>query len=63
MVKHANFQLVRAYPDKVIWEKLTIDDEYVNKRVQLFSYQTNVFPKQHAKKKNLLERCNKDVYL
>ena len=27
MMKHGNFQLFRAYPDGVIWKKLTIDDK------------------------------------
>ena len=30
-MKHVDFQLYRAYPDGVIWKKLTIDDKYKNK--------------------------------
>ena len=40
VIKHANFQLYRAYPARVIWKKLTTDGKYVNKRVRLFINQT-----------------------
>ena len=31
VMKHVNFLLYRAQPDKVIWKKLTIDNKYINK--------------------------------
>ena len=31
--KRVNFQLYRAHLDGIIWKKLTIDDNYINKRV------------------------------
>ena len=33
VMKHVNFQVYRAHPDKFIWKKLTIYDKYINKRV------------------------------
>ena len=32
-MKHVNFQLYRTHPDGVIWKKLTIDNQYINKWV------------------------------
>ena len=43
VIKHANFQLYRVHPDgKPCLENLTIDDKFINKRVQLFVHQTCV---------------------
>ena len=50
LIKHANFQLFRAYHDEVIWKKMTGDDQDVKKRVQLFTYQTILSSKQCVKK-------------
>ena len=36
MIKHVNFQLYSAYPEGVIWKKMTIDDEYVSDRIRFF---------------------------
>ena len=33
MIKHANFELRRAYPAGVTWKKKITDDKYINKRV------------------------------
>ena len=35
-ITHASFQIYRVYPARVIWKKPTIEDNYVNKLVQLF---------------------------
>ena len=39
VIQHVNFQLSRAHPDRVIWNKLTTDDKYINKKVWLFIHQ------------------------
>ena len=32
VIKHVNFQFYRAHPDRIIWEKMTIDDKYITQR-------------------------------
>ena len=39
VIKHVNFQLYRTHPDEIIWNKLTIDDKYINKRVWFIIHQ------------------------
>ena len=41
VIKHANFQLYRAYNAGVIW-KSTIDDKYIYKRVRLHTHQNDL---------------------
>ena len=36
-MKHVNFQLYMAHPDRNIWKKLTISDKYINKRGDFLS--------------------------
>ena len=53
VITHANFPLYRAYPARVIWKKLTTDDKYVNKRVQLFIHQTRCLSNMTYQEKNI----------
>ena len=39
-IKHVDFQLYRAHPERVIWNKLTADDEHINKGIRTFIHQT-----------------------
>ena len=53
VVKHTNFHLYRICPARVIWKKPTIEDNYINKQVQLLYIKRRVSLKiRVTKKKN-----------
>ena len=39
-MNHVIFQLYMEHPDRVIWNKLTLDDKYINKLACLLIDQT-----------------------
>ena len=51
VVKHTNFHLYRVCPAKVIWKKPTIEDNYINKQVQLLYIKRRVSLKIRVTKK------------
>ena len=53
-IKHVDFQLYRAHPERVIWNKLTADDEHINKGIRTFIHQTMSLS--GVEKEKLLER-------
>ena len=50
LVKHANFQLYRAFPDGFIWKKLIFDGKYINKWIQHLYIKRCVSAKVRVKK-------------
>ena len=62
MIKHANFQLYRVHLNGVILENLEIDDNFVKKEFD-FLYIKRCASLKRLKKKKLLGRHNKNIYL
>ena len=54
LIKHDNFQLYSAHPDRVIWKILTNDDKYINEQLRLFIHHMCL---KRVEKKEIL-RCN-----